>query len=341
MKKNILLISFLLLSISVLANPIDTSAKELDCVYNYNNNELTYSITNNKVKIPFKDGDNFANKQIYSSADFSDSFIKSSNNMQVCPSLLIEENDLFITIFVNHKTDDNCNGQCTKVYNTVNQLSVTELKTGNAIGIYKSDAYFIPVFRLLSDGSKEWSINNKEFYPINEIINLDKNNIISIDSDYEKKIFTNDDNLDKIYRCVSQKGDKIIYKLGKDESICEDDLSKVDRQGLGSLSYNGSKGAGECQNTILGSPEEEDSVAWLLQKILDYLRILGPIIILVMSGIDFIKAILASDEETLQKSYKKLITRLILAIVLFFVPMLVELLLEIFGIMGDPICGLQ
>ena len=64
-------------------------------------------------------------------------------------------------------------------------------------------------------------------------------------------------------------------------------------------------------------------------------------IILVLSAIDFTKAIVTGDDDTMQKCYKKLVKRLVLAILLFFVPTLVTVILELFGFIGDPICVLD
>lgn len=71
------------------------------------------------------------------------------------------------------------------------------------------------------------------------------------------------------------------------------------------------------------------------------MRILGPMIVLIMSAVDFAKAIVMGDDETMQKCYKKLVKRLILAIALFFVPTLVTILLNIFGFVGGPVCVLS
>ncbi len=94
----------------------------------------------------------------------------------------------------------------------------------------------------------------------------------------------------------------------------------------------------ECKG-LLGDPDtEEDSVAWLIVKILDYLKLLGPLMVLVLSSLDFAKAILMSDDESLKKAQSNLITRLILAALLFVLPTLIEVLLDIFGITSSDIC---
>lgn len=83
---------------------------------------------------------------------------------------------------------------------------------------------------------------------------------------------------------------------------------------------------------ILGDKTNDKTVAWLIDKILSYLKILGPLLIVVLSSVDFAKTIIMSDEENMKKAQKKLITRLLAAVLLFFVPTLVQLLLDIFGI---------
>ena len=93
-------------------------------------------------------------------------------------------------------------------------------------------------------------------------------------------------------------------------------------------------------NDYLGDPSDEDSVGWLLQTLLDYIKIIGPILVVVLSSADFIVIIVKGDDESMAKATKKLITRLILAALLFFIPTLVEVLLNIFGFSSN-LGGLQ
>lgn len=99
----------------------------------------------------------------------------------------------------------------------------------------------------------------------------------------------------------------------------------------------------ECTGNkgILGDVNNDESVAWLLQKILNYIKILGPMIAIVLGSLDFVKAIITSDEDSMKKSQKRFINRLIAAIILFFIPLLVEILLELFGFTSDITCGLK
>jgi hypothetical protein len=96
-----------------------------------------------------------------------------------------------------------------------------------------------------------------------------------------------------------------------------------------------------CGSSLLGNPEDPDSVAWLLQKLLNYIKVLGPILVIVLSSVDFLKVIIKSDDDAMTTAGKKLGYRLILAGLLFFIPTIVQVLLGIFGLTSDPTCGIN
>lgn len=92
-------------------------------------------------------------------------------------------------------------------------------------------------------------------------------------------------------------------------------------------------------NSLLGDPTDENSVAWLLQQIFDVIKIVGPILVVILSSIDFAQVIIKGDDEAMSKSIKKLGMRLLLAGLLFFIPLLVEVMLDLFGV--TAVCGLK
>ena len=94
-------------------------------------------------------------------------------------------------------------------------------------------------------------------------------------------------------------------------------------------------------NSIFGDPNDPISVAWLIQLMLNIIKVAGPILVILLSSIDFIRVIVKSDDEAMAKAQKKLIMRLILAVLLFLIPVIVQVLLGIFGITSDPTCGIQ
>ena len=60
----------------------------------------------------------------------------------------------------------------------------------------------------------------------------------------------------------------------------------------------------------------------------NYIKIIGPILVVLLSAIDFIKAVLGTDEKAMKEAQNKLIIRLVAAVALFLVPTLVQLLLS-------------
>lgn len=102
--------------------------------------------------------------------------------------------------------------------------------------------------------------------------------------------------------------------------------------------------AGDDQNCeyILGDPDDEKSVAYMLQKVFDYIKIIGPILVIVLSGFDFAKNALLQDDEAMKKASKKLTTRLICAVLLYFVPVITSFLINLINNTSyEQTCGIS
>lgn len=119
----------------------------------------------------------------------------------------------------------------------------------------------------------------------------------------------------------------------------ENEITKEDIENWGSEANQ--EQSCDPEKSILGNPDDPKSVAWLLQKVLNFIKILGPILVVLLSSIDFMKVILAGDDDSMGKARKKLLYRLVLAAALFFIPIIVTALLDIFGITSNATCGLQ
>ena len=100
--------------------------------------------------------------------------------------------------------------------------------------------------------------------------------------------------------------------------------------------YNQSQ---NCQS-ILGNPSDENSVAWLLNKVLTYAMVIGMLLVVGLSSIDFLKCIAKSDDDAMGKAWKKLFLRLIFAGLLLFVPTLTSTMLDIFNLTSDSNCAI-
>ena len=79
--------------------------------------------------------------------------------------------------------------------------------------------------------------------------------------------------------------------------------------------------------SILGSVNEEGTVAYVLQKVFNFMKILGPILVLVMTILDSVKAVTSGDKDELSKLLKKTAKRIIYAVLLFVFPTILNLIL--------------
>ena len=87
-----------------------------------------------------------------------------------------------------------------------------------------------------------------------------------------------------------------------------------------------------CQG-ILG----EDLTA-LLKDALRLMQIAGPILVIIMTIIDLIKATATGGKDDLSKVGKKTVKRLIYAVLLFLIPTILNWVFSIFGVYG--VCGI-
>ena len=68
-----------------------------------------------------------------------------------------------------------------------------------------------------------------------------------------------------------------------------------------------------------------------LEKIFGWIQIIAPIVVIILSGVDFAGAVLQDDKDALKKASNKFIKRLIIAVALFFIPIILNFLLNVFN----------
>ena len=76
-----------------------------------------------------------------------------------------------------------------------------------------------------------------------------------------------------------------------------------------------------------------------LQDLFNIIKFAGPILCIVLSTMDFVKAAAAQDKEALAKAAKTSLKRLALAMLLFFIPVLINFLFPLLGWVGT--CGIS
>ena len=90
--------------------------------------------------------------------------------------------------------------------------------------------------------------------------------------------------------------------------------------------------ASECSEVI------DAEVYEFLQQIFDVIKYAGPLLCLVFSVIDFVKAAASQDKDALTKAGKTTGKRVVYALILFFIPTLIDFLFPLLGWVGT--CGI-
>lgn len=108
-----------------------------------------------------------------------------------------------------------------------------------------------------------------------------------------------------------------------------------------SILYNGDTSSEEWKEVYEADCSLLDgTVINMLNKILNIFRIVAPILALVFSSADFLKAVAGGAKEELKNAGTRLLKRLIIVVLLFFVPTIIKLLLEITG-NSSGTCGVN
>ena len=93
---------------------------------------------------------------------------------------------------------------------------------------------------------------------------------------------------------------------------------------------------------LFGSPSDENSLAYMINMVLGYVRVIVPILVITFGLFDLGKAVIASKEDEMKKAQSTFIKRVIIGVVVFFVPLVVNILMELADIvwegMGYTIC---
>lgn len=92
---------------------------------------------------------------------------------------------------------------------------------------------------------------------------------------------------------------------------------------------------------ILGNPNdpEHKDFAYFLQQIFNVFKYGGPILCIVLTVFEFVKAVASQDKDFLSKAMTRTGKRIVYALLLFFIPTLISFLFNLFGWYGT--CGIS
>ena len=94
---------------------------------------------------------------------------------------------------------------------------------------------------------------------------------------------------------------------------------------------------GDC-NTYFGDPTDSQYPAYWMQWILNVIKYVAIAALLVLSTVDFIKALISNDKDALKKAGMTTAKRFIFVVILFFLPIIVDFIMRLFGAYGT--CGI-
>ena len=93
----------------------------------------------------------------------------------------------------------------------------------------------------------------------------------------------------------------------------------------------GDFGGNETCEGFLGSKTDKTAPAYYLHFVLVLIRYLAIVLALVLSIIDFFKAIFSQDKDMLKKAAMTAVKRVVFAVIIFFVPIILEFILGLLG----------
>ena len=88
---------------------------------------------------------------------------------------------------------------------------------------------------------------------------------------------------------------------------------------------------------IFGNPEDSSKPAYWFQWVLNAMKYVAIAALIVMSVLDFIKALTSNDKDAVQKASGTTVKRFIYCVLIFFVPMIVNMIMHLLGAYGT--CG--
>ena len=91
-------------------------------------------------------------------------------------------------------------------------------------------------------------------------------------------------------------------------------------------------------NSYFGDPEDSQYPAYWMQWILNIIKYVAIAALLVLSTVDFIKALVSNDKDALKKAGMTTAKRFIYVVILFFLPIIVDFIMRLFGAYGT--CGI-
>ncbi len=134
----------------------------------------------------------------------------------------------------------------------------------------------------------------------------------------------------------------ILAEKVDDAEYIESDSSLCSPKDKSDLFEPGHLGNTTCESLFSDSNGKPNSFYTIVQHGVNIIKFGAIILVVVLSIMEFFKAITSKDDVALKKAMTNTGLRLILGIAIFFLPTILNLLLKLFNIGGDsPLCGIH
>ena len=116
-------------------------------------------------------------------------------------------------------------------------------------------------------------------------------------------------------------------------------LESLDKEANNSLNLVKKDGSVNCDGILT------KDAADLVDEVLNYIRIIAPILLILLTAVDFASAVFQQDNDAMKKATSKITKRLIAVVLLFFVPTIIRAIFNLKGVRDaieipdDPLCG--
>lgn len=316
------------------------SAKEVEntCTYEGNNSMSAtcefYSNNTNSCEITFADGKTNSEKIVNWGAGSGDNYFNAKE--------YYSENRTCLPYVVFVKTEALINGY--EIYAASDYTQASTIETNRSaygeVTMMKDNAYqangdedIESHIEMLSDIGKYFELDD---YCKNDngIYRVDFNKAYELCRNKMQMLYSNLNEWDKYIADKIAKGEldensEIVkrYYSARDNARKQFDETFDDSQ------YDNPNGEFDNPSSSTWNKTDGNTLA-LAKRIYDMLRIIIPLLVIILSIVDFLKVILLSDDKNYKAAWSKFIKRIIIGIIFFAVPALITLLLNISGL-GD------
>lgn len=88
-------------------------------------------------------------------------------------------------------------------------------------------------------------------------------------------------------------------------------------------------------NELFGSKDDPNSIRYMINEILQYPKIIVPILVICFGTLDFAKAVIAGKEDDMKKAQKTFIKRIVIGVAFFFIPVIVDIIMGLADIVWE------